>query len=272
MVEYRIPSPWPRSIAICPKENYVVIGFENSLVRFYPTTNAEEPRENRLHSRYHPECKECQPVDTLSFSNDGLVLLGSTRSSKSGMIQVYSWRFPFLNFEEVPSCRYQVPLHESEDGGVSSAIFGSAPGGQENLICITTWTQSGVPIIVEPQEGHRTDIKTELSFRQSKLGNRIQGAAFSPSGTEIALVNDKGDLYKISSLNSSPMDIKKVATSRELTAKSESFAMTFMTLPDEEAIVIAWADCAKEVGYIKKIPTVSSSVSSTRQRNKRSNG
>jgi hypothetical protein len=75
------------------------------------------------------------------------------------------------------------------------------------------------------------------------------------------MVNDKGDLYKISNLNSSPMDTKKVATSRELTAKSESFAMVFMTLPDEEAIVMAWADLAKGVGYIKKIPTVSSSVS-----------
>jgi hypothetical protein len=79
------------------------------------------------------------------------------------------------------------------------------------------------------------------------------------------MVNDKGDLYRMSSLNSSPMDIKKVATSRELTAKSSSFAMVFMTLPDEEAIVMAWADIAKGVGYIKKIPTVSSFVSPTYQ-------
>jgi len=202
-------------------------------------------------------------VDTLSFSIDGLVLLGSTRSPKSGMIQVYSWRFPFSTFEEISTCRYQVPLHESEDGGVSSAIFRSGPGGDESLVCITTWTQSGVPLLVEPQGGHRTDIRTEISFRQNKLGNRIQCAAFSPSGTELAMVNDRGDLYKVSNLNSSPMDIKKVATSRELTAKSDSFAMVFMTLPDEEAIVMAWAECAGGVGYIKKIPTVSSSVSET---------
>lgn len=77
-VEYRIPSSWPRSMAICPKENYVVVGFDNSLVRFYSTTLEEDPREDHLHIRYHPECKECQPVDNLSFSNDGLVLLGST--------------------------------------------------------------------------------------------------------------------------------------------------------------------------------------------------
>jgi hypothetical protein len=258
-------SPWCRSIAICPKENNVVVGFDNSLVRFYSTTNSEQPREDRLHSKYHPECRECQAVDTLSFSNDGLVLLGSTRSHKTGIIQVYSWKFPFVSFEEVSSCRYQVPLHESEDGGVSSAIFRSGPGDDEDLICITTWTQSGVPLLVQPQDGHRTDIRTEISVRQYKLGNRIQCAAFSPTGTELALVNDKGDLYKIRSLNSSPVDTKKLATSKELTAKSESFAMTFMTLPDEEAIVMAWADFAKGTGYIKKIPTTSSFVSSTCQ-------
>lgn len=71
------------------------------------------------------------------------------------------------------------------------------------------------------------------------------------------MVNNKGDLYKISNLNSSPMDIKKIATSKELTAKSESFAMTFMTLADEEAIVLAWVDSSKGVGYVKKIPTSS---------------
>ncbi|TVY90713.1 hypothetical protein LAWI1_G004849, partial [Lachnellula willkommii] len=110
-----------------------------------------------------------------------------------------------------------------------------------------------------PQDGHRTDIRSEISVRQNKLGSRIQCASFSPTGTELALVNDKGDLYQISSLNSSPMNIKKLATSKELTAKSESFAMTFMTFPDEEVIVMAWADFAKGLGYIKKLPTASSS-------------
>lgn len=134
---------WCRSIAICPKENYVVVGFDNSTVRLFSTNNSQEPREDHLHIRYHTECKECQPVETLEFSNDGLVLLAGTRSPKSGMIQVYLWRFPFLTFEEITACRYQVPLHESEDGGISSAIYRSGSGGEDNLICITSWTQSG---------------------------------------------------------------------------------------------------------------------------------
>lgn len=265
---------WCRSIAICPKENYVVVGFDNSTVRLFSTNNSQEPREDHLHIRYHTECKECQPVETLEFSNDGLVLLASTRSPKSGMIQVYLWRFPFLTFEEISACRYQVPLHESEDGGISSAIYRSGSGGEDNLICITSWTQSGsrkspppfkpkiltlrlAPILVQPQDGNRTDIRTEISNRQNRLGNRIQTAAFSQSGRELGLVNNKGDLYKILNLNSSPMDIKKIATSKELTAKSESFAMNFMTLADEEVIVLAWVDSSKGVGFVKKIPTSS---------------
>jgi hypothetical protein len=252
-VEYRMPSSlWCRTIAI--SDSHVVIGFDNSVVRFFSTKSAEDSREDRLHSRYHTECKECQPIETLSFSHDGLVLLASTRSPKSGMIQVYSWRYPFTTFEEISACRYQVPLHESEDGGISSAIYRSGSGGDENLVCLTSWTQSGIPILVQPRDGHRTDIRTEISNRQSRLGNRIQTACFSPSGKELAIVNDKGDLYKIGNLNSTPLDIKKFATSKELTAKSESFAMSFMSLPDEESIVMAWVDTAKCVGYIKKIP------------------
>jgi hypothetical protein len=253
-VEYRMPSSlWCRTLAV--SDTHVVVGFDNSIVRFFSTKSSEDSREDRLHSRYHTECKECQPVETLSFSHDGQVLLASTRSPKSGMIQVYSWRFPFVTFEEVPACRYQVPLHESEDGGISSAIYRSGSGGDENLICITSWTQSGIPILVQPRDGHRTDIRTEISNRQSRLGNRIQTACFSPNGKELAIVNDKGDLYKIGNLNSSPLDIKKFATSKELTAKSESFAMSFMSLPDEESIIMAWVDTTKCVGYIKKIPT-----------------
>ncbi|CAG8961469.1 hypothetical protein HYFRA_00013921 [Hymenoscyphus fraxineus] len=263
-VDYRMPSAlWCRSIVICPSENYVVVGFDNSTVRLFSTNNSQEPREDHLHIRYHTECKECQPVETVAFSNDGLVLLASTRSPKSGMIQVYLWRFPFLTFEEVSTCRYQVPLHESEDGGISSAIYRSGSGGEDNLICLTSWTQSGTPILVQPQDGNRTDIRTEISNRQTRLGNRIQTAAFSQSGKELGLVNNKGDLYKISNLNSAPMDIKKIATSRELTAKSESFAMSFMTLSDEENIILAWADASKGVGYVKKIPTASGTGSFT---------
>lgn len=68
------------------------------------------------------------------------------------------------------------------------------------------------------------------------------------------MVNDKGYLYIISNLNSNPLEVKRIATSKELTTKSDWFAMSFMSLPDEEAIVLAWADSSKGIGYIKKIP------------------
>jgi WD40 repeat protein len=245
-------SPWCSSITICPKENQVVVGFDNSIVRFFKTTKSEEPREDRLHSRFHKDCKSCPAVDTLSFSNDGLVLLASTRTR--GTIQVYSWRFPFVNFQELAPCRYHVPLHESEDNGTSSAIFRSGMANEENLICITTWTQSGIPMLIQPHDGHRTEIRIEASTHQGKLGSRIQCAAFSPTGRELAMVNDKGHLYIISNLNSNPLEVKRLATSKELTTKSDWFAMEFMSLPDEEAIVLAWADSSKGVGYVKKIP------------------
>lgn len=234
-------------------ENFVVIGFENSVVRFFRTTNPEQPREDRLHSRVHRECKNCPSVETLSFSNDGLVLLASIRGTKSGTIQVYAWPFPFLAFHEVTSCRYHVPFHESEDNGITSAIFRSGPGGSDNLICITTWTQPGIPLLIQPDEGHRSEIKSDISSK-SKLGSRIQCASFSPLGSEIAMVNDKGHVYKLSSLNSSPIEIKRVATTKELTSRSESFAMSFMSLPDEDAIVVAWVDGPRGVGFVKKIP------------------
>ncbi|KAL3422349.1 hypothetical protein PVAG01_06505 [Phlyctema vagabunda] len=257
-IDYRMDSSlWCKSIALCPKENYVVVGFENATVRFFKTTKSEPPREDRLHVRQHSRCKECPPVETLSFSNDGLALIASTRSPKTGKIQIYLWRFPFVVFQDLPSCSYYVPLHESEDNGVSSAIFRSGPGGEDDLLCVTTWTQSGVPILVQPENGHRSDIKTEVPSRQ-RLGNRIQSAAFSPSGRELAMVNDKGHLYHISNLNSSPMDVKRLATSKELTSKSDAFAMLYMTLPDEDAIILAWADPSKSIGYIKKIPVPTS--------------
>lgn len=250
-------SLWCRSLAICPKENIVVVGFDNAVVRFYRTTNSGPPQEDRLHGRYHKDCRDCPPVETLSFSNDGLALLASTRNSKTGTIQLYSWRFPFSEFEEHVSCRYHVPLHESEDNGVSSAILRSKSSDEEDLICITTWTQSGVPVLVQPKDGHRSDIgKTVVSRSQGKLGNRIQCAAFSNSGKELAVVNDKGYLYHVSSLNSNPLRIRKLATSKELTAKSDSFAMSFTTVADEETIILLWADPSKAVALIKKIPVV----------------
>jgi WD40 repeat protein len=253
-IEYRMPSsPWCSSITICPKENLVAVGFDNATIRFFKTTSSSEgPREDHLHSRFHKDCKSCPAVDTLSFSSDGLVLLASTRTR--GTIQVYSWRFPFVDFQELAPCRYHVPLHESEDNGTSSAIFRSGTGNEENLVCISTWTQSGIPMLIQPHDGHRTEIKTEASTHHGKLGSRIQCAAFSPTGRELAMVNDKGHLYIISNLNSNPLEVKRIATSKELTTKSDWFAMSFMSLPDEEAIVLAWADSSKGIGYIKKIP------------------
>ncbi|KAK3322075.1 hypothetical protein B0H66DRAFT_473656 [Apodospora peruviana] len=254
--EYRISSSlWCKSIAIDREENYVVIGFESATVRFFKTTNTEQPREDRLHSLYHADCRGCPSVDTLSFSSDGLNLLAGMRSLKSGVIQVYAWKFPFLTFQETASCRYHVPLHESEDNGLSSVVFRPGTEGEDNLICISTWTQSGTPILVQPQDGHRSEIRTDSSGRQNKLGSRIQCAVFSPSGKELAMVNDKGYLYQVSNLNSNVMDVKKVATSRELTARSDSFSVAFMTLSDEEYIVLAWADALKAAGWVKKIPT-----------------
>ncbi len=252
-VEYRIPtSPWCKSIAIDREENFCVVGFENSVVRFFGVTNFEQPREDRLHSFFHKSCKGCPSVDTLAFSNDGLVLLASTRSPKTGLIQVYMWRFPFVAFQEITSCRYPVPLHESEDNGVSSAIFRS--GCSEDQVCLTTWTQSGTPVLVQPQDGYTNEIKTDPSGRYGKLGTRIQCAAFSPSGRELTMVNDKGYLFQVSNLDSSLMDVRKIATSKELTSKSDAFAMAFMPSPDEESVVIAWADAGRATGYVKRVP------------------
>lgn len=247
-------SLWCHCISICSTENYVAVGFDNATVRLFKTVRQEEPQEDRLHGRIHRDCRQCPPIETLAFSNDGSVLLASTRSGKNGIIQVYSWRWPFEELTELLACRYQVPLHESEDNGVSSALFRSGMAGEDNLVCVTTWTQSGVPVLIQPQEGHRTEIKTQTSSHQGKLGNRIQCAAFSPSGKELALVNDRGHLYFVLNLNSNPLEVKRIATSKELTAKSDAFAMTFMTLPDEEAIVMAWSEPSKSLGYVKKIP------------------
>ncbi|PGH32631.1 hypothetical protein GX50_04545 [[Emmonsia] crescens] len=252
VVEYRMSSAlWCKCITVCPMENYVVIGFENSIVRFFKTTDSEPPREDRLHSLFHRLCTNCT-LDTLSFSRDGLVLLASTRNPK-GVIQVFQWKFPFVVFHELPACRYYVPLHESEDNGVSATVFRSSRRGDE-LVCITTWTQSGVPILAHPQEGNKTDVKADNAGRHGRLGNRIQCASFSPSGAELAMVNDRGYLYQISNLDSSPMDVKRLATSRELTTKSESFAMSYMATTDEDAIIMAWIDATTGVAYVKRVP------------------
>lgn len=248
-------SPWSTCISISPSENFVAVGFDNSTVRFFNLTKSEEPREDRLHRGLHTDCRLCPPVETLSFSNDGHVLLASTRHGKTGHIQIYSWRFPFLDFGELANCRYRVPLHESEDNGVTSAIYRTGVGGEENLICLTTWTQSGTPVLMQPCDGLTSELKTETSSHQGKLGSRIQCAAFSPSGRELAMVNAKGHLYVCSNLNSSPMEVKRIATSRELTIKSDWFAMGFMAFSaEEDGIVMAWADSGKGVGFVKKVP------------------
>jgi hypothetical protein len=256
VIEYKVPSSlWCHSIAICPTEKYVAVGFDHATVRFFETSRLEEPKEDRLHARLHPTCgSRCPPVDTLSFSSDGSTLTASTRNAKNGLVQVYLWRFPFNASIELISCRYHVPVLESEDNGVTSAHFRSGVGHEDDVVCITTWTQSGIPILVQPQNGHRTEIRTHSVSHQGKADTRIQCTAFSPSGRELALVNEKGYLYYVSSLNSSPLDIKRIATSKELTARSYGFAITFMALPEGDAIVMAWAEPAKAVGYVKKIP------------------
>lgn len=236
---------WCRSIAIDRNENYVVVGFDNAIVRFFKTTQMEHPRVDRLHGNIHTECKNCPSVDSLSFSSDGLALLASTRSPKTGVVQLYLWRFPFLSCQELTSCRYPVPLHESEDNGISGAIIRPGSEGEEDVICISTWTQSGTPVLVQTRGSFRTPIK-------GKPGNRIQCVAFSPSGRDLAMVNDRGHLYHISH-NSNPMEIRKIATSRELTAKSSAFSMAFMIIGDEEHLVMAWADATKATGWIKKV-------------------
>ncbi|KAL2268175.1 hypothetical protein VTJ83DRAFT_3021 [Remersonia thermophila] len=257
VVEYRIPSSlWARSIAIDKQENCVVVGFDNATVRFFNARKVEEPREDRLHAPTHSDCRACPPVDTLSFSSDGLALIAGTRSSKTGLIQLYSWRFPFHSSQELATCRYPVPLHESEDNGISSAIIRPGLDGDESLVCITTWTQSGIPVLIQPRDGHRSEIRSDSTGKHNKLGNRIQCAIFSPSGKELFMVNDKGHVFQVSSLNSNPMDVRRIASTKELTVKSESFAMSVMTLSDEEHVVVAGADCPKAIGWIKKIPVV----------------
>lgn len=253
-IEYRISSSlWCKSLAIDRQENYVVMGFENCAVRFFKTAQAEQPREDSLHSSYHSVCKGCPSVDTLAFSNDGLALVASTRNSK-GVIQVYMWRFPFVTFQELSVCRYAVPLHESEDNGVSAAVIRSQKGDEEGLMCISTWTQSGTPILIQPQDGYRCEIKAGSSSGHGKLGNRIQCAAFSPSGNELAMVNDKGYLFLVSKLNSKPMDIRRKATSREATSKSAALSLSFMSISGDDTAVLAWVDASKPIGFVKKVP------------------
>lgn len=246
-------SRWCTSIAISPREDYVVVGFENAIVRFFKTTDPEPHREFRLHHRYHPVCKGCPSVDTVSFSNDGYVLLASTRYPGSGVIHTYQWKYPYVELLELPNCAYRVRPLESEDNGVTSVIYGTGTG-EESLICITTWTQSGVPVLMQPEDGRKVEIKADSSSRQRRLGNRIQCAAFSLSGRRLAMVNDKGHLYLVSNLNSSVMEARRLAVSKELTTKSNSFAMSFMILHDDESIVLAWSDASKSTGYIKRVP------------------
>lgn len=252
VTEYRVPSTsWCKSIAIDRQENYVAVGFENCLVRFFKTTNSEEPREDYLHSALHCACKNCPSVDSLSFSQDGLSLLASTRSAK-GVIQIYLWRFPFENFEELTNCRYPIPMHESEDNGISSTVMRSQQGAEGGLLCVTTWTQSGTPVLIQQNDGYRTEIKPLSNTTHGKLGTRIKCAAFSASGRELAMVNDKGHLYLVFNLNSRPIDIRRKATSKELTSKSCALAMSFMTLDSVETAVMLWVDTSRGKAFMRR--------------------
>ncbi|RLL97662.1 hypothetical protein CFD26_104815 [Aspergillus turcosus] len=258
-VEYRVgPSPWCTSMTVSPSGSFVAVGFERSTVGLF-TPDWQQPRLHRVHARYHQDCKDCPPIATVSFSHDGLVLVCSTRSERNGLIQVYLSNFPFSDFQEVLPCRYRVPLHESEDNGISSVLFQAGMGGKEDIICITTWTQSGVPILVHPNGGHRTEIRVQSSAssnHKGKLGNRIQAAAFSPSGSELVLVNDQGHVYRASNLGSIPIEVRRVATTKEFTTKTESFALAYVHQTDEDLILLSWSDSSKGIGYVKKIPII----------------
>jgi hypothetical protein len=90
------------------------------------------------------------------------------------------------------------------------------------------------------------------------LGTRIHNAGFSPSGKALALINDKGHAYLVSNLDSAPIDIRRISTSKELTAKTDSYSMAYVTIPDEgEAIVLAWVDASKATAYVKTIHVMS---------------
>ncbi|KAM3512939.1 hypothetical protein MY11210_003422 [Beauveria gryllotalpidicola] len=252
VTEYRVPSiPWCKSIAIDRQENYVVVGFEDSLVRFFKTAKSEQPREDHLHSTLHSTGRNLASVDTLAFSQDGLSLLASTRSTK-GVVQIYLWRFPFDSFEELTGCRYPVPMHESEDNGISSVVMRSQQGAEEGLICVTTWTQSGTPVFIQQNDGYRTEIKAAPGATHGKLGNRIRCATFSASGRELALVNDKGHLYLASNLNSKPIEVRRRATSRELTSKGCALALSFMAIDSEEMAVVLWVDPSRGKAFVRK--------------------
>ncbi|KAH3019392.1 hypothetical protein KXW60_006137 [Aspergillus fumigatus] len=257
-VEYHVgPTPWCTSMTVSPSGSFVAVGFDKSTVGLFAPSEWQQPRLYRVHARYHQDCKDCPPIATVSFSHDGLALVCSTRSERNGMIQVFLSHFPFSEFQEVLPCRYRVPLHESEDNGISSVLFQPGIGGKEDIICITTWTQSGVPILVHPNGGHRTEIRVQSSAssnHKGKLGNRIQAAAFSPSGHELVLANDKGYVYRVSNLSSIPIEVRRVATSKEFTTKTESFALAYVHQTDEDLILVSWSDSSKGVGYVRKIP------------------
>ena len=59
-------------------------------------------------------------------------------------------------------------------------------------------------------------------------------AAFSPSGRDLALVNEKGHLYQLSELDASPLMMKKLATSKELTARSAAYGMGYIRANEED--------------------------------------
>jgi hypothetical protein len=246
---------------VSPTGTFVAVGFENSTLGLFHATRTQQPRIVQLHHHQDAVCDGCPSVDTVSFSNNGLVLVASTRYQKSGIIHTYLGRLPFTEFDELSGCRYRVPLHESEDNGVSSVTFQSGVDGEGDLICVTTWTQSGAPILIQPDGQHRIKLQTHSADRhRSQLGTRIQAAIFSGSGRELVLVNDRGNVYLTSNLNSETIDICKIATSKEFTKKSDSISVAFVTLLDEDAIAVAWADTSRLKGFVMKI-TITSRVS-----------
>ncbi|RHZ54882.1 uncharacterized protein CDV56_104887 [Aspergillus thermomutatus] len=45
--------------------------------------------------------------------------------------------------------------------------------------------------------------------------------------------------------------------SKEFTTKTDSFALAFVHQADEDLILLSWSDLSKGIGYVKKIPIIS---------------
>ena len=90
-VEYSLPTtPWCTDMSISTRESHVIVGFEDSTIRTFTTKSPEQQRTDHLHPCVHRSGKDYPAVATVSFCNDGTIVLVSTKSPKNGLIQVFS--------------------------------------------------------------------------------------------------------------------------------------------------------------------------------------